>query len=67
MSVSLFETTVNLNLDFTVVATHVSHDGLRVLRFMLLFHCLHYRAELLAHQSLRRRDHQHILSHQERN
>lgn len=46
-----------------MVRPDVPDDGRRVLRVLLLLYSLHHRAELLAHQPVRRGDHQHVLSH----
>jgi len=45
-----------------VGSCNVLDDGCGILRFLLLFHCLCYRAEFLAYQSIRCCHHQYFLS-----
>lgn len=47
----------------SVVLYHVLDHRRRVFRLLLLFHRLHPRIEHLAYQSIRRRDHEHVLCH----
>ena len=46
-----------------VVDVDVLRDRLGVLYILLLFHYLSRRAQFLAYQLVRRRDHEHILRH----
>lgn len=46
-----------------MVPLHVSDDGLRLLRSFDLFYRLHHHPQLLAHQLVRRRHHQHVFVH----
>ena len=49
-----------------VVDADVLRDRLGVLHILLLFHHLSRRAQFLAHQLVRRRHHEHVLRHQNR-